>query len=72
MRIDRRHRRAVSHAPVLLPGGSFNEPDPGLGWRPQRGSSVLGLPFADDPLDPADPYNRWRGGIFAEWPHFDD
>ncbi|KKB13514.1 hypothetical protein VE25_01390 [Devosia geojensis] len=49
-----------------------NEPDPGLGWRPRHSSSELGLPYAADPLDPADPRNQRRGGVFAEWPHFDD
>ncbi len=54
--------------------GAFyvNPDDPDLNWSPQHNSSELGLPFAGQRLDPADPLNERHGGIFALRGHFED
>jgi len=49
-----------------------NAPDPEFGWAPAHSSLELGIPDPRDGLDPTDARNRWTGGIFAEWGHFDD
>jgi uronate dehydrogenase len=53
--------------------GAFyvNQPDPELGWHPEHSSSELPS-YTTEALDSADPRNRLLGGIFAQWPHFDD
>jgi len=50
----------------------LNSPELGALWTPKHSSRELGLPHIGEPLDPDDPRNRFLGGIFPIWGHFDD